>query len=211
MATMDSGTAEKIVNILAGLKIIYEYTQADVSKEDVRSFRSYLSADDFKVWLKKEQFEVAIIGNKNTSFNTQGAMGLVTSLQLQDKNYRNDLIIKKMAVPTMPAINEVVFNDFCKLLKACHHLSSMNNGSDETGHSYVDLKTGHEYRIYPQLRGVLVLHNRTSILNMDDGDMKNLMNLLKIAEYEYHQKLEDFGLKQKGEIRQQEMQIMTML
>lgn len=209
---MDKGSAQKIIDTLKDLYSIYEYTVSDNKTQDeVRGFRSHLDTKDYKIWCQKEVFEMRMGGNNVTYFSTPSAFKELAAIQLADKNYKNELIAKKLFTPTMDAIEETVFKDIGKLLAACSHLSIITSSVESSMPSYIDLKTGVEYRLYSEQRGIMILYKDKSYLKLDNNDMKLLINRIKINEYQYHRELEEFGLKDKNEIRQEHMQIMTML
>jgi hypothetical protein len=208
---MDKGSAQKIIDILTGLYSVYEYSIKEKSKDEVRAFRSYLGVKDYKVWIQKEVFEVAMIGSNVTYFSTSSAFKEVTAMQLADKDYQSSLIIKKLKMPTFKGIEENLFKEVEKVLASCSHLSLYDASDKAVSYGYMDLKSGTEYRLYPEQKGVLVIYQSKNSIKLDDGDMKLFMNRIKINEYQYHRELEEFGLKDKNEVRQEHMQIMTML
>lgn len=210
---------DKIIKELESSSFVYSYiVNDDEGNKDnnIKAFRTFDNNENYVFRFKSSEFVVYTATKDSTTFNEYCAKEALKSIQIKNLEYAEKRIVHNVVYPKVHALPEELMKEVLEVFANCQHLtqaltSKIIKDNDENILSYLNMNLNVQYRIYLNKKGLAVILNSQDVVCPDEKEVKKLLNLIRINEYEYHKKLEEFNLKAKDAITYHDMQLKAVI
>lgn len=209
----------RMIEELDRANFVYHYLVTDNDgneKEHIRAYRTHDNNEDYILDTNKTKLTILLANGDRTNITGNLGEEVLKNIQIKNLAYEEKRIIHNVAYPKVHALSEQLMKEVLDVFANCQHLtqaltSKIIKDNDENILSYLNMNLNVQYRIYLDKKGLAVILNSQDVVCPDEKEVKKLLNLIRINEYEYHKKLEEFNLKAKDEITYHDMQLKAVI
>lgn len=179
-----------------------------------KAFRTFDNTEDYVFNLDSLEFSIHLETKRSTSFSEYYAKEALRNIKMKNLAYKEKRMIHNIDYPVIHALPEELMKEVLAVFSHAQHLTQAPT-SKFIAHtnmvSYLNMNLNVQYRLYLEKKSVSIILNSQDVVSLDEKEVKKLLNLIKINEYEYHKKLEEFNLKAKDELTHHDMQLKAVI
>jgi GGDEF domain-containing protein len=210
-------TMDKLIQELDRAHFVYHYVDKDENgniDKNIKGYRTFDNTEDYVCRFNTSEFIIYLASKKSTALNEQLALEALKNIKIKNLAYEEKRMIHNLAYPDVHELSHELMKEVLEVFSSCQHLTQAKTSkveNDANMLSYLNINSGIQYRLYLEQKGVAIILNSTDLSCLDEKEVKKLLNMLKIHEYEYHKKLEEFNLKAKDEPTHHDMQLKAVI
>jgi hypothetical protein len=185
---LEQATIEQIKEVLENSSHLYPLNDDSVTEQCLH-YRSHLSAVEYQLWLERGVFEVSYDTDQGTFFSDDDALTHLESMRINDNQYYNQLIVNYQRMPDSDVFPQKEIDTLIELCNSCEHLASFEPQDNIICFYPTDKDI--IYRIYQKERQILVIHNNTNWMSVDENDFQKFIKTIQVNEYRFQKTLEE--------------------